>query len=113
MPLQGTTDDDGEVSFFVWKLRSKIPKDQSNNEGDTGGVVPRKRLSKLVDVLVTYAGPGIQCSPGLFSLDEILTSGVIGNNRCKKKLDSTKFKITPGEVVIFVGHYHWWENFSE
>jgi hypothetical protein len=110
MPLQGTTDDDGKVSFPDGKLRSTPPEDQSRDGGDTGGAAPRERLSKLVDLQIIYAGGGIQCSTGLFSLDEILTSGVVGDNRCNKKFDPTKFKSTPGEVIIFVGKYHWWES---
>jgi hypothetical protein len=113
MPLQGTTDDDGKVSFPDGKLRSTPPEDQSSNGGNTSGALPRQRLSKLLDLQIIYAGGGIQCSTGLFSLDEILTSGVVGDNRCNKKFDPAKFKSTPGEVIIFVGKYHWWENGSE
>jgi hypothetical protein len=110
MPLRGTTDDDGKVSFPDGKLRSTPPTDQSSNGGDTGGAVLRKRLSKLIDLQIIYAGGGIQCSTGLFSLDEILTSGAVGDNRCKKKVDPAKVKSTPGEVIILVGKYHWWEG---
>jgi hypothetical protein len=108
MPLQGTTDDGGKVSFPDGKLHS-APLGQSSNGSDTGGIVPRERLSKLLDLQIIYAGGGIQCSTGLFSLDEILKSGVVADNRCDKKFDPTKFKSTPGEVIMFVGKYHWWE----
>jgi hypothetical protein len=108
MYLRGTTDDDGKVSFPEGELRSTPPKDQSSN-GD-GGAVPRKRLSKLIDLQITYAGFGSQCSTSLFSLDEILTSGAVSDNLCNKKFDSAKFKSIPGEVIIFVGKRHWWEG---
>ena len=110
MYLRGTTDDDGKVSFPEGELRSTPPKDQSSNGDDAGGAVPRKRLSKLIDLQITYAGFGSQCSTSLFSLDEILTSGAVSDNLCDKKFDPAKFKSTPGEVIIFVGKHHWWEG---
>jgi hypothetical protein len=108
MPLKGMTDIDGKVTFFSARLYPNLSANQSGDGGMTEAV-PRKRLSKFLDVEITYAGGGIQCSTGLFSLDEIFTSGVVGDNRCNKKFDPTKFKSTPGEVIIFVGKYHWWE----
>ncbi len=113
MPLQGTADDDGRVLFPDEKLRSTPSENQSSNSGDKREAVSRQRLSKLLDLQITYAGGGIQCSTGLFSLDEIRTSGVVGDNHCNRKFDLTKFKRTPREVVIFVRKYRWWENGSE
>jgi len=106
-PLKGTTGEDGKVSFSDARLGLASPEDR-NNGGPSDGT-PRKRLSKVLDLQVIYAGGGIQCSTGLFSSDEILVSGVVGNNRCGKQLDLARFKSVPGEVVIFVGKYHWWE----
>jgi len=108
MPLKGTTDIDGKVSFPSARLRPHLSANQSGDRGKTEAV-PRKRLSKFLDVDITYAGGGIQYSTGLVSLDEILAYGVVGTDRCNKKFDPTKFKSTPGEVVMFVGKYHWWE----
>ena len=110
MPLRGTTDDDGKVSFPDGKLLPKPSEDQSSNGGNTGGALSRQRLSKFVDLQIIYAGGGIQCSSGLFSLDDILVSGAVGENRCNQKFDPAKFKSTPGEVIIFVRKYHWWEG---
>jgi hypothetical protein len=109
LPLKGTTDEEGKVSFPDTNLRSKIPRVQGD-DGGTGTSAERHVLSKVLDVQIIYAGGGIQCSTGLFSLDEILKSGVVGDNHCDKKFDSTKFKATAGEVLIFVGKYHWWES---
>jgi hypothetical protein len=108
MPLQGKTDIYGKVSFPSARLHPDLPANRSGGGGNTEAV-PRKRLSEYLDVGVTYAGGGIQCSTGLFSLDEILRSGVVGDYQCSKKFDPTKFKSAPGEVIIFVGKYHWWE----
>jgi hypothetical protein len=108
MPLRGTTDIDGKVSFPSTRLSSDLSTKQSG-AGDKSEAVPRERLSKVLDLEITYVEGGIQCSTGLFSLNEILDSGVVGDNRCNKKFDLTKFKSAPGEVIIFVGKYHWWE----
>ena len=114
LPLKGTTNDDGKVSFSSVKLRSSLLGDQTSNGGDAGAV-HRKRLSKFLDLLIIYAGGGglFQCSTGEFSLDEIVASGVVGDNRCDKKFDPTKFKVDSGEVIMFVRKAHWWENFED
>lgn len=109
MPLKGTTGLDGKVSLSSSRLSSDISAKQSG-AGDRSETIPRKNLSKFSDLEITYTGGGIQCSTGLFSLDEILKSGVVGDNRCNRKFDTTKFKSVPGEVIIFVGKYHWWEG---
>jgi hypothetical protein len=59
---------------------------------------------------VVYADAGIQCSRGLFSLDEILATGVVGDNHCDRKLDPEKLTSVQGEVLFFVGKYHWWQG---
>lgn len=107
MPLKGKTNADGKVSFPIALLHGDLPADQSGDQGTAA--LPRTRLSKLLDVQITYAGGGIQCSTGLFSLNDIQKSGVVGDNRCKKQINLTKFKVSPGEVIIFVGKYHWWD----
>lgn len=108
LPLKGSTGADGMVSFSTARLRSSYPAARSNNRNEPGSA-PRKRLSKFLDIEVTYAAGGIQCSTGLFSLQDILTTGVVGDNHCDKKFDPGKFKSVPGEAIIFVGKYHWWE----
>ncbi len=114
LPLKGTTNDEGKVSFSDVKLRSALQGDQTSNGGNIGAV-HRKRLSKSMDLAIIYAGGGglIQCSTGKFSLDEIVASGVVGDNRCDKKFDPTKFKVDSGEVIMFVRKAHWWENFED
>ncbi|MGO8720495.1 MAG: hypothetical protein ACLQMO_14975 [Acidobacteriaceae bacterium] len=107
-PLKGSTGVDGIASFSTARLRSTYSAGKSDNRNDAEAA-PRKRLSKFLDIEITYAAGGIQCSTGLFSLEEILTSGVVGDNRCDKKFDPGEFKSIPGEVIIFVGKYHWWE----
>jgi hypothetical protein len=108
LPLKGTTDEKGKVSFPDTELRSAFTRGQDGTDGERSKD-PRQFMSKPLDVQIIYAGGGIQCSTGAFSLDEILRTGVIGENRCNKKFDPTQFKSTPGEVVIFIGKYHWWE----
>jgi hypothetical protein len=107
MPLKGKTDINGRVSFPAEPLRSyQAPKTADKDKEESG---TRERLSKYLDIEITYASGGIQCSPGMFSLDEILSTGTVDDNRCKSKVATSKFKSAPGEV-IFVGKYHWWES---
>jgi|GEM_PF-5401618 len=107
-PLKGSTDDEGRVVFSSLKLHSPSSEGLGSTD-DSTQKADRKNLSKMLDIEIVYAGGGIQCSTGLFSLAEILQSGVVGDNHCKQKIDPVKFKIKPGEVIIFVGKYHWWD----
>jgi hypothetical protein len=109
-PLKGITDEEGKVSFSDLRLQQTSPEDGTDGGGKTTNSHGR-RLSKRLDLQIIYAGgAGVQCSTGLFSLDEILMSGALGDNRCKEKLDLTRFKCSPGEVMMFVGKSHWWES---
>ena len=108
LPLKGMTDENGKAVFPSASLHPTYPEDHGSNGGKTQ-IEHKHRLSKFVDMAIMY-GPDIQCSTGLFSLDEILTTGVVGDNGCNKKFDSTKFKSVPGEVIMFVGKYHWWQG---
>lgn len=107
--LRLRTDDDGKVSFPITRLHFDVHSDLDGNLTTTP-TISRKRLTKFLDLEVTYAQGGAQCSTGLFSLDDVLATGVVGDNRCDKKVDPAKFKIHPGEVLFFVGKYHWWER---
>lgn len=104
LPLKGTTDNEGSVSFAASTLQSPPQTGTSENRG-----APRNRLSKMLDLEIVHAGGGIQCSSDLFSLNEVLASGVVGDNRCKQRPDLAKFKPVPGEVIIFIGKYGWLE----
>jgi hypothetical protein len=105
LPLERITDVEGRVPFST----TRLDPTHTTSSNDTGAQVSRKRLTEFRDILITYAAAGIQCSTGLFSLETILTTGIVGDDRCNKKFDPTKFKSTPGEVIFFVGKYHWWE----
>lgn len=110
MLLKGKTDKDGKVSFSGTRLR---PDSYANKSTERGDITSRNRLTKFFDLEVVYASGGIQCSTGLFSLDEIIKSGVVDDNHCKTRFDTTKVKAAPGEVIMFVSKYHWWESGQE
>jgi hypothetical protein len=103
IPLKGDTDSEGKVSFSVTTLQSVLAANDMRK-----GKEDRERLSKVLDLQVIYASGGIQCSTGLFSLDEVIASGTVGDNHCGKTAYN-KAEAKPGEIVIFVAKYHWWK----
>ncbi len=108
LPLKGTTNEEGKVSFSAVRISGSRPPDPSEDYDENGTVI-RESLSPVRDLDVIYGGGGIQCSFGEFSIAEVLRTGVVGDDRCSQKFDTAKFKPTPGEVIIFVRKYHWWE----
>lgn len=107
MTIKGFTDNAGKASFSLETLN--LMRSESQTEGRSAGAsTEKKRLTDPFDFQVTYASGGIQCSSGLFSLDEVVSAGMVGDDRCGKGL-SDKPLAKPNEIVIFVGKYRWWE----
>jgi hypothetical protein len=107
IPLKGDTDNEGKVSFSATTLQSVLAANDMQ-KGTAKEDTQRERLSKVLDLQVVYASGGIQCSTGLFSLDDVIASGIVGDNHCGKTVNN-KAEAKPGEIVIFVAKYHWWK----
>jgi hypothetical protein len=107
IPLKGDTDNEGKVSFSATTLQAFLAANEMQ-KGDSKEDKQRDRLSKVLDLQVIYASGGIQCSTGLFSLNEVIASGIVGDNHCGKAANN-KAEAKPGEIVIFVAKYHWWK----
>jgi hypothetical protein len=108
IPFKGDTDDEGKVSFSITTLQSILAANDKQKGAAKNGS-QRDRLSEHLDLQVIYASGGIQCSTGLFSLDEIVASGIVGDNHHCGKVAIRNAEAKPGEIVIFVARYHWWK----
>jgi len=111
LPLRGWTDADGVIKFSVNQLRQLAPQ-QSQEAAEQKLNSPRRSLieKKIEDIYISDTTGGVDCSWPNFSFEEILKTGVVGDNRCDSKFDTKKYKALPGELILFVGHYHWWEG---
>jgi hypothetical protein len=98
MPLKALTDSEGKAKFDT-SLLSTASKSTPDHQ----------QMTKTLDLGVIYAAGGFQCSKGLLSLEEVLQTGVIDDSGCSLKLDRSKLTLISGEVVLFVGKYHWWK----
>ena len=103
-PLKGWTDEDGNARISITQFLRRISAENKQ--------VIRKALPQTKYVADAYImnGQGKSCSFPEFSFDEIINNGVVGDNRCDIKFDTTKYKASPSEVILFVGHYRWWER---
>jgi hypothetical protein len=104
-PLKGWTDSDGNAKISITQFLDRI-------SGEDKQVI-RKTLPEtryVADAYLVNASGDKSCSFPEFSFDEIINIGVVGDNRCDVKFDTTKYKASPGEVILFVGRYRWWEG---
>lgn len=83
---QGTTNKDGLIVFNVSEpLPERLGFDFSPND-------------------LKY------CSELAFPTDQILSVGLVAENRCKVQETNSVFARKPGEITIFADKFSWWER---
>ena len=108
-PIRIITDANGKASFSS-ALLPAIPETVDDESVRDSTANHRRAITKQLDLLLLNLGAGAECTRSLFSLQEVLASGIVGDNHCNNKPVPASFESSPGEVIVFLKKDPWWKD---